>query len=79
MVPTDAIIDNENLKITNLNVTFEEPQTGSAWAFVIQNKGKYDAYLKETNNYNLSEESMDVLQKIFILTLCFYRFPKVSI
>ena len=51
MVPTDAIIDNDNLKITNLNVTFEEPQTGSAWAFVIKNKGKYDAYLKETINY----------------------------
>lgn len=44
-----AIINNETLTISNLDVTFKEPGDYFAYYFKIKNEGKYDAYITKSD------------------------------
>ena len=44
-----AIINNETLPISNLDVTFKEPGDYFAYYFKIKNEGKYDAYITKSD------------------------------
>lgn len=42
---TTAQINNNNLTISNINITAEKPLTTAIYAFMIDNTGEYDAYV----------------------------------